>query len=84
MLSTRVCAVCHKKALKEDLIRIVKQGDHYFIDDTYKMDGRGSYVCKDINCLTSARKKSALKRSFKAYVPDTIYDQLEAYGKSQN
>ena len=81
MISLRVCVCCHKKAPKEEFIRVVKQGADYVIDDTYNMDGRGCYICKEGDCASSARKKNALKRSFKAFIPDQVYQALENYGK---
>ncbi|MGZ4112426.1 MAG: YlxR family protein, partial [Tumebacillaceae bacterium] len=41
-----------------------------------KKPGRGSYICRNVACLTPARKKKALERSLKTAVSDEIYDTL--------
>ena len=83
MISYRVCVVCHAKKLKSEMVRIVKVDKDYVIDPSLKVDGRGAYVCYDPHCIEQMRKRGALKRSFKANVPDDIYDKIEEYVKSQ-
>ncbi|MBQ7652930.1 MAG: YlxR family protein [Clostridia bacterium] len=84
MISLRVCAVCHKKAPKEEFLRVVRVGDEYVVDLTYKVNGRGAYICREGGCVESAKKKNALKRSFKAFVPDEAYEELAKYGKPKD
>ncbi len=74
----RTCTVCRKKAEKSDFLRVVKNKDGaVLIDYTMKADGRGAYICNNIECIKAATKKKALERSFKAKVDNDIYVELE-------
>ena len=54
----RTCIGCNKKTNKKELVRIVKNKNGKIdIDNTYKMQGRGAYICKNIECLEIAIKK---------------------------
>lgn len=70
----RMCIVCRKHTTRNNLIRLVKQGDNIIIDD--KCDGRGAYICKNIECLTLANKRNSLQRAFKSSINIDIYEQL--------
>lgn len=69
-----MCIVCRKHTTRNNLIRLVKQGDNIIISDKY--DGRGAYICKNIECLTLANKRNALQRAFKSPINTNIYSQL--------
>lgn len=70
----RMCIVCRKHTTRDNLIRLVKQGDNIIIDN--KCDGRGAYICKNTECITLAKKRSALQRAFKSPINVDIYDRL--------
>lgn len=74
----RKCVGCNEMKPKKDLIRIVKpaEGD-VFVDVTGKANGRGAYICKDVNCLAAARKKKQLERAFKTNISEEVYKKLE-------
>ncbi len=73
----RKCTGCQEMKNKFDLVRIVKTGDNTFeLDLTGKKNGRGAYVCKNIECLERAQKSRGLERSFKGAVPKEMYQQL--------
>lgn len=74
----RKCVGCSESKPKKELIRIVKnqEGD-IFLDVTGKANGRGVYICNSIDCLNKARKSKAINRSFKADVPNEVFDKLE-------
>ena len=68
-LPIRSCIACGRKAHKKELIRIVKNSrDTVIMDLTGKLDGRGTYVCKDSPCvsakLNQARVEHALRIKF--------------------
>ena len=77
MKSQRMCVVCRNLLPKEKLLRIAKTRIGFSIDYENKILSRGAYICKDKNCLSAARKKSAFERSFSAKVDAAIYDALE-------
>lgn len=73
----RTCAVCRNKADRESFVRIVRLVDGQItIDNTYKLDGRGVYICKNQDCISRAIKTKAISRSFKKDVGNQIYDDL--------
>ena len=77
-ISLRMCMACRERKQKERLIRVVKQKKgSIFIDKTGKADGRGAYVCNNLECLELLKKKRGLERSFKCKIDGLIYDDLE-------
>ena len=73
----RTCIGCGNIKLKKELIRIVKnrQGQ-IFVDKTGKANGRGAYICDDIDCLSKAIKTKRLERSFDSKIDSDIYEEL--------
>lgn len=74
----RSCIGCREQKAKKDLIRIVKNKDsEVFVDRTGKANGRGAYLCDDINCLDKAIKTKALNRSFSMDINENVYEELK-------
>ncbi len=73
----RSCILCREKLLKSQLLRIVKNGDVFSIDETHKKDGRGAYICCKCKSSENLIKKRVLDRAFRMRVPDEIYDLLK-------
>ena len=73
----RTCIGCNEKKDKRELVRIVlnKNGD-ISIDKTGKLEGRGAYICNNINCLENAIKSKRLERTFDKKIENEIYDKL--------
>jgi predicted RNA-binding protein YlxR (DUF448 family) len=62
---------------KEELIKIVKNKDlSVQIDPTYKMSGRGAYVCKNQECKQKLFKKRLINRTFSMQVEDDLYNKI--------
>ena len=76
----RTCTICRNKGNKESFVRVVrtKEGE-ISIDQTYKVNGRGLYVCKNGDCIAKAIKGRALNKAFKTMVDDSVYKGLESY-----
>ncbi len=73
----RKCTGCQEMKNKKELVRIVRSDDGIFsVDYTGKKSGRGAYICSNIECLEKAKKSRGLERSFKASVPNEVYEQL--------
>lgn len=73
----RKCIACQERDSKKGLVRIVKNKDgQIFLDPTKKANGRGAYICKDIECLKKAIKTKALNKTFKVEVPSEVYENL--------
>lgn len=75
----RMCVGCREMKNKPELMRIVASGDEIKIDETHKMNGRGTYICKNIECILAVQKKKVLQRQLKRQVPEELYKELIAY-----
>lgn len=75
----RMCVGCREMKPKAQLLRVVKpqEGDAH-IDRTGKAQGRGAYVCGQIECLRKAQKSRALERALDARIEADVFAQLEA------
>ncbi len=74
----RKCIVCGAQKDKKDLIRIVKSKDEgVFVDQSYKRNGRGAYVCNNQACFETLVKTGKLKHAFKTMIDDSIYDEIK-------
>ncbi|MFR3360292.1 MAG: YlxR family protein [Eubacterium sp.] len=47
------------------------------IDRTGKKNGRGAYLCDNLECLVKARKNRGLNRAFRMEVDESVYEELE-------
>ena len=73
----RTCLGCKEAKEKKDLIRIVKQNDgNIFIDKTGKANGRGAYICNNVECLEKAIKSKRLDKAFEQKIDSKIYESL--------
>lgn len=73
----RTCIACRKPNDKRNLIRIVKFGEEIKLDLTGKLNGRGAYICNDINCVEKCIKSKALNRAFSCNIEQQVYDKLK-------
>ena len=73
----RTCIGCNEIKLKKELIRIVKNKEgQIFIDRTGKANGRGAYICDNIECLEKAIKTKRLERTFETNIDAKLYEEL--------
>ena len=73
----RTCMECNQKKNKKELIRIVKnKNNEISVDRTGKKEGRGAYICDDVNCLDKLIKSKRLERVFEMSISDEIYESL--------
>ena len=76
-LPQRSCIGCNTKKDKKDLIRIVKNKDgNIIIDKTGKANGRGAYICNNVECLEKAIKSKRLEKTFEEKIDNEIYENL--------
>ena len=83
-LPERTCIGCNEKKLKKELVRIVKNKEgKIFLDKTAKANGRGAYICNNIEGLEKAQKAKRLERAFEMSIDSSIYEELrgEMLGK---
>jgi len=76
----RMCTACREKKPKGDLLRIVRaeEGALPIVDKTGKKNGRGAYICNNIDCFKKAQKTKALQRALDVTLPLEWYEALEA------
>lgn len=74
----RMCIICRQSKPKKELIRIVKNKQNIIsVDETYKLQGRGAYICKDITCIDKLQKQNRLVAVFETKnIDNSIYDEL--------
>ena len=73
----RTCIGCNVKKDKNDFIRIVKDNQNNIsIDRTGKANGRGAYICDNIECLEKAIKNKKIEKSFKMNIDEKVYEEL--------
>ncbi len=74
----RTCMGCNAKKDKKELIRIVKNNQNIInIDKTGKQEGRGAYICNNVECLEKAIKSKRIERVFEMKISDEIYNNLK-------
>ena len=73
----RTCMGCNAKKDKKEFIRIVKNKENEInIDKTGKMEGRGAYICDNIECLEKLIKTKTLEKVFDMKISEEIYENL--------
>lgn len=74
----RQCVGCQEMKSKKEMIRVIRTNEQEFLlDATGKKNGRGAYICPDLECLRKAVKNKGLERSFKQAIPAEVYEALE-------
>ena len=74
----RKCVGCQEMKSKKEMIRVIRtQEGEFLLDATGKKNGRGAYICPDMECLKKAIKSKGLERSFKQSIPKEVYETLE-------
>ena len=74
----RTCLGCNETKPKKELIRIVKQNNgNIFVDKEGKANGRGAYICNNIECLNKVMKSKRLEKSFETEINNEIYENLK-------
>ena len=71
------CKGCNEKKDKKELIRIVKNKEGIIsIDRTGKQEGRGAYICDNIECLEKVIKSKRLEKALEIKISQEIYNDL--------
>ncbi len=74
----RKCVGCQEMKSKKEMIRVIRTAEEEFVlDVTGKKNGRGAYICPNMECFNKAVKNRGLERSFKQAIPKEIYDSLK-------
>ena len=74
----RQCIGCGEMKSKKEMIRILKTESEGTVPDaTGAKNGRGAYLCPNMECFRKAVKNKGLERSFKMPVSREVYEALE-------
>ena len=74
----RMCLGCQEMKPKKELIRVVKNKEgEISIDLIGKAPGRGSYICKSIDCFEKAYKAKRFERALSTQISPEIYETLK-------
>ena len=73
----RKCVGCGEMKDKRTLMRVLKTPeDEIVLDLTGKKNGRGAYLCKNLECLEKVKKTKGLERSLHVQIPAEVYENL--------
>ena len=73
----RQCMGCRERKAKKDMIRVVRTTEGTVsLDFSGKLNGRGAYVCPNMECLKKAQKSRSLERCLEIEIPQQVYDRL--------
>jgi len=73
----RKCVACGENKPKKELIRVIRNTEGIVeVDLTGRKNGRGAYICSNLECLNKAKKNKNLAKSLKTEIPEEVYEQL--------
>jgi len=74
----RRCIGCMESFPEKELCRIVKTKENeIFFDETGKKNGRGTYICKNIECFNKAIKSKMLAKSLETEIPEEVIEAIK-------
>ena len=74
----RQCMGCRERRPKREMIRVVRTPEGTVnLDFGGKMNGRGAYLCPNVECLKKAIRSKSLDRSLEVTIPQEVYQRLE-------
>ena len=65
----RTCVGCRQRAAKQDLLRVVAQGERLRPDLDGRSPGRGAYLHRSTACLDTALRRRAFPRALRVPAP---------------
>ncbi len=73
----RQCGGCGEMKPKRELVRVVKSPEgEISLDLTSRKNGRGSYICKSIDCFEKAIKRKSFERAFGVKIPEETVQNI--------
>lgn len=77
-IPARMCLGCQEMKPKKELVRVVKNKEGEIkVDLTGKSPGRGSYVCKSVECFEKAYKAKRFEKALSAQISPELYEDLK-------
>ncbi len=72
----RRCVTCMTSRPQKEMTRVVFYDKQLKIDIHGNENGRGAYVCNNVQCIENIKKRKAYQRSFKTQFPETTIDEI--------
>ena len=73
----RTCVGCRNQFNKDEMIRVVKTAERVQLDFSGKLNGRGAYICRNIECLNKSIKSKRLENALKTEISDEVVAHLQ-------
>lgn len=74
----RQCLGCNEHKPKSELLRVVRTPEgNVVLDFVGRQNGRGAYICDNVNCFRKARKSKRIEHSLDCAIPSEVYDLIE-------
>lgn len=74
----RMCVACRQMRPKKELTRVVRTPEgEVLVDATGRANGRGAYLCHNLECLNKAIKIKALERALETSVDSAAFEKLK-------
>ena len=74
-----MCVACRERKEKQDLMRFVKTDEGIVLDQTKSINGRGFYLCHNMDCYQLMCKKKILNKMLSRLVTDEEYNKIKEY-----
>ena len=76
---SRKCISCGLKKHKSELFRIAKMADsHISLDVNDKLEGRGAYVCLNIECIDKVIRRRLIDKALRQRISKELYENLKS------
>ena len=76
-IPVRQCIGCREMKPKNQMFRIIRTPENEIrLDKTGKMNGRGAYLCPNVECYRKAIRSKAIERALKLEIPEDIYKAI--------
>ncbi len=74
----RQCGGCGEMKPKSGLVRVVRSPEgEISLDLTGKKNGRGSYICRSVDCFNMAVKRKSFERAFSVRLSEEVLAAIE-------
>ena len=72
----RRCIACRESKPQDELIRVVLNGQDPVVDISGRAEGRGFYLCRNAECLSTELKRKAFNRICKRNLDENEISRL--------
>lgn len=74
----RMCLGCQEMKPKKELVRVVRTPEGAVeLDPTGKRNGRGAYICPQVDCLKAAVKGKRFQKALEIELSPQVIEELE-------